>query len=99
MIVRFWHPELTSHERNGVRFLFDAFEDLSPEGLARARDAARAREAADAADAADAGGEVAAEAAEAQARRSPAGARRTRNKRKAASRSGDGLGLLAKGMK
>ena len=37
LIVRFWHPELTSHERNGVRFLFDAFEDLTPEGLRRAR--------------------------------------------------------------
>ena len=28
--------ELTDHERNGVQFLFDAFDDLSPEGLAAA---------------------------------------------------------------
>ena len=80
LIVRFWHPELTSHERNGVRFLFDAFEDLTPEGLRSARDNARAR-------------------AEPSA---PGGGRKRnkRNKRKAASRSsGDGLGLLAKGMK
>ena len=48
LIVRFWHPELTKHERNGVRFLFDAFEDLSPEGLRQAQDNARARTKADA---------------------------------------------------
>ena len=101
LIVRFWHPELTLHERNGVRFLFDAFEDLSPEGLARARDAARAREAADAAQAAEPGGEVRSpEAAEAQAPKKAGGRKKNkRNKRKAASGSGDGLGLLAKGMK
>ena len=33
LIVRHWHPELTAMERLGVRFLFDAFEDLSPAGL------------------------------------------------------------------
>ncbi|EEH51098.1 uncharacterized protein MICPUCDRAFT_67713 [Micromonas pusilla CCMP1545] len=43
LIVRFWHPELTAHERDGVRFLFDAFEDLSPAGLAAAAGKARAR--------------------------------------------------------
>ena len=48
LIVRLWHPALTKHERNGVRFLFDAFEDLSPEGLRRAQDNARARTKADA---------------------------------------------------
>ena len=98
MIVRFWHPELTSHERNGVRFLFDAFEDLSPEGLARARDArARKRRTRRTRRTRAA---VAAEAAEAQAPQKPGGRKKNkRNKRKAASRSGDGLGLLAKGMK
>ena len=43
LIIRFWHPELTDHERNGVQFLFDAFDDLSPEGLAAASSKARAR--------------------------------------------------------
>ena len=43
LIIRFWHPELTDHERNGVQFLFDAFDDLSPEGLAAAATKARAR--------------------------------------------------------
>jgi|TARA_B110000977_G_scaffold196899_1_gene278237 hypothetical protein len=43
LIVRFWHPELTKHEQNGVRFLFDAFGDLSDEGLAKAQGSARAR--------------------------------------------------------
>ena len=112
LIVRFWHPELTLHERNGVRFLFDAFEDLSPEGLRRAQDNARARTKADAdadADAAkksdanesDEKAAAAAEpAAEAPDPRKPGGRKKNkRNKRKAASGSGDGLGLLAKGMK
>jgi aspartate beta-hydroxylase len=108
LIVRFWHPELTKHERNGVRFLFDAFEDLSPEGLRRAQDNARARtkadaEAAEKSDAAtesDAESAAAEPAAEAPDSRRPGGRKKNkRNKRKAASGSGDGLGLLAKGMK
>ena len=107
LIVRFWHPELTKHERNGVRFLFDAFEDLSPEGLRQAQDNARARTKADAeaAKKSDAATEsdaaAAAEpAAEAPDSRRPGGRKKNkRNKRKAASGSGDGLGLLAKGMK
>ena len=107
LIVRFWHPELTRHERNGVRFLFDAFEDLSPEGLRRAQENARAREAAD--DAACSRAEprtAAAATTAAEARGSDSDSRRPggrkknkRNKRKAASGSGDGLGLLAKGMR
>ena len=37
LIIRFWHPELTDHEKNGVQFLFDAFEDLdATECLAKA---------------------------------------------------------------
>ena len=115
LIVRFWHPELTLHERNGVRFLFDAFEDLSPEGLRRAQDNARARTKADAdadvdaakkkkksdANESDEKAAAAAEpAAEAPDPRKPGGRKKNkRNKRKAASGSGDGLGLLAKGMK
>ena len=43
LIIRFWHPELTDHEKNGVQFLFDAFEDLSPEGLADSQVKAKAR--------------------------------------------------------
>lgn len=43
LIIRFWHPELTDHEKNGVQFLFDAFEDLSPEGLANSQVKAKAR--------------------------------------------------------
>ena len=105
LIVRFWHPELTSHERNGVRFLFDAFEDLTPEGLRRARDTARAREKADAEAARERTDERPPTNAEARPRAEPSAPgggrkRNKRNKRKAASRSsGDGLGLLAKGMK
>jgi aspartate beta-hydroxylase len=101
LIVRFWHPELTKHERNGVRFLFDAFEDLSPEGLRRAQDNARARTKADAEAAGKSDAAAAAEpAAEAPDSRRPGGRKKNkRNKRKAASGSGDGLGLLAKGMK
>ena len=107
LIVRFWHPELTLHERNGVRFLFDAFEDLSPEGLRRAQDNARARTKADAEaakqseKATESDAAAAAEpAAEAPDSRKPGGRKKNkRNKRKAASGSGDGLGLLAKGMK
>ena len=37
------HPEMTMHERNGVQFLFDAFEDLSPAGLTNATAKAKAR--------------------------------------------------------
>ena len=43
LIVRHWHPELTAMERLGVRFLFDAFEDLSPAGLESAANKAKAR--------------------------------------------------------
>ena len=152
LIIRFWHPELTDHERNGVQFLFDAFDDLSPEGLAAAATKARARaalydgsqtgadvandfkasvrakvnagtglgadltlgdapaatpappaKAAAAPKASKAAKGVAAMIAESKAASNDAGAgkktkKNKRNKRKGAG-AGEGLGLLAKGMK
>ena len=46
LIVRHWHPELTMDEREGVRFLFEAFDDLTPAGLAAAANRAKTRRAA-----------------------------------------------------
>ena len=43
LIVRHWHPELTMDEREGVRFLFEAFDDLTPAGLAAAANRAKTR--------------------------------------------------------
>ena len=109
LIVRFWHPELTRHEQNGVRFLFDAFEDLSEGGLRIAQGLARARTKVDKVLDASKSEKVVADAlpvaaSAPQEEKQPRGGRKNnknnkRNKRKANSSSGDGLGLLAKGMK
>ena len=109
LIVRFWHPELTLDERNGVQFLFDAFEDPTPAGLAGAVNKAKARATlyATAAGAkkmgpaapglAPSAGEVEASTPEG-GKGKGSGSRRKRNKRKNRV-AGEGLGLLAKGMK
>ena len=121
LIVRHWHPELTMDEREGVRFLFEAFDDLTPAGLAAAANRAKARRAAYPDPSATAprrgepgdlttpagtgtgtgagtGAGAGAGADEEAPKRAPGGKKKNkRNKRKAA--SGDGLGLLAKGMK
>jgi len=122
LIVRFWHPELTAHERDGVRFLFDAFEDLSPAGLAAAAGKARARvasrESADEHGGSGSGGDEADAAAafksavsakvsapqsgeeeEEKGTRGGGGRRKKGRKKKAKGGGGEGLGLLAKGMK
>jgi aspartate beta-hydroxylase len=108
LIIRFWHPELTRHERNGVRFLFDAFEDLSERGLARARANARARTEADEREPAAAGGGARAEAGVGAGPEpvlsppSPGGEdekKKRRNRKRRPADSSSGLGLLSRGMK
>ena len=109
LIVRHWHPELTAMERLGVRFLFDAFEDLSPAGLESAANKAKARvknllaeeeEGEEASSPAAAAGEGGEESKRATTATTPGGGRKKnkRNKRKNKA-GGEGLGLLAKGMK
>ena len=112
LIVRHWHPELTMDEREGVRFLFEAFDDLTPAGLAAAANRAETRRAAYPDPSATAprrgapgdptaktGTGAGTGADERAPARAPGGKKKNkRNKRKAKS-GGDGLGLLAKGMK
>lgn len=70
LIIRFWHPELTSDEIKALQFLFDALNDPSVSGIAAALSRADKRE-----------------------------GKFPQVKQKKRRGSGDGLGLLSKGMK